>query len=800
MEKDDLLDSFLKAEWIDFEEKKEDAIKKDEVLNKEENTEEEKPSKSSKDLLDELFPVEKNGNENANEEDDDEYEKLWFEDEWDYEAMKNFWALDKENEEQEDEYEKEDDIKWNFWDEDDIFWDEDWDEDWENDDLENEDWEDEWDWFLDDEKEKEEEERKLKSEIEKEESQKAWRSYKEKLTEWYIEEREKRLLTDASNVVKKRETVKYSLDEIWKWETKPSDRILMTNWRGYHALARLVNMVIKDNVDVFSKKDIYSDSYKDIKYENFRQDKIKMKKMPYSCYIDFWNISIRDFSEINLDDAKELLVSSLYEDQEIEEMGQTPDKFVKSAFFWKNKLFVLNNVGASYKKYTEITEAMIDRWDYNQILLWYDILDNKLLFSKIKDLIHYQAFGSSGAGKTETLKNIVLQYLAKNNCEVMVIDKGTDFDKFFQQAARISYKSSVESLNVSDVISFFTYVSINFSLRIKMFWVIKDLEQFNEMRELEWKPKMNYMLIVIDEFKVLRENLRSSGIEDFFLEQLSALVSKCRSFGIYVMIATQAPNAADGIPKVLQNNLQVRFTGKTDNTKLIGYLKNDAEAKFILQKNIIHHWDFILTTDNFETVVRWYYDLNDSLTDLISDWYVLGRWEEQKQELEMAWGSSRYSIALMDQYNLEFIEKTGCPLIMTDRFEEFGINLDKVMAIKGVTRLAVIVIINFLIDWVEDTINTLTNTNITPTTFNITNVINIAKVKEENSALLFIFILIDNIFKNHLADGIKTIKFGKSDLKGINWDDGSTEALDVLLLNIKETVLFYLNKMIGNIQ
>ena len=122
----------------------------------------------------------------------------------------------------------------------------------------------------------------------------------------------------------------------------------------------------------------------------------------------------------------------------------------------------------------------------------------------------------------------------------------------------------------------------------------------------------------------------------------------------------------------------------------------------------------------------------------------------------------------MDQYNLEFIEKTGCPLIMTDRFEEFGINLDKVMAIKGVTRLAVIVIINFLIDWVEDTINTLTNTNITPTTFNITNVINIAKVKEENSALLFIFILIDNIFKNHLADGIKTIKFGKSDLKGIS--------------------------------
>jgi hypothetical protein len=46
------------------------------VLNKEENTEEEKPSKSSKDLLDELFPVEKNGNENTNDAEDDEYEKL----------------------------------------------------------------------------------------------------------------------------------------------------------------------------------------------------------------------------------------------------------------------------------------------------------------------------------------------------------------------------------------------------------------------------------------------------------------------------------------------------------------------------------------------------------------------------------------------------------------------------------------------------------------------------------------------------------------------------------------------------
>jgi hypothetical protein len=95
------------------------------------------------------------------------------------------------------------------------------------------------------------------------------------------------------------------------------------------------------------------------------------------------------------------------------------------------------------------------------------------------------------------------------------------------------------------------------------------------------------MLIVIDEFFVLRENLKAAKVEEFFLSQLSNVVSKARSYGIYVMLATQSPNT-DGIPSNLQNNLQVKFTGKTQQAQNIRYFKNDADARPIAAKNAIY--------------------------------------------------------------------------------------------------------------------------------------------------------------------------------------------------------------------
>jgi hypothetical protein len=41
---------------------------------------------------------------------------------------------------------------------------------------------------------------------------------------------------------------------------------------------------------------------------------------------------------------------------------------------------------------------------------------------------------------------------------------------------------------------------------------------------------MGYMLFVIDEFLVLRGNLKQKNCEDFFLAQLANIVAKARSY------------------------------------------------------------------------------------------------------------------------------------------------------------------------------------------------------------------------------------------------------------------------------
>jgi hypothetical protein len=83
---------------------------------------------------------------------------------------------------------------------------------------------------------------------------------------------------------------------------------------------------------------------------------------------------------------------------------------------------------------------------------------------------------------------------------------------------------------------------------------------------------------------------------------------------------------------------------------------------------------------------------------------------------------------------------------------KYGINLDKIERIEGITKISVIVLINFIIDWLEKTASTLKETNITPVPFNIDNVIDIANKKKENAALSFVFILIKQLYANHLND------------------------------------------------
>jgi hypothetical protein len=117
--------------------------------------------------------------------------------------------------------------------------------------------------------------------------------------------------------------------------------------------------------------------------------------------------------------------------------------------------------------------------------LGYDVLNNKPMFQKIPKLIHYQVIGGTGSGKSVTMMGAILQYLAKNNTEALIIEKGTDFINLHAKAKKLIFRHQVDLISFEDMIAVFTYLAINISLRSKMLGKCANIEEYNKLREKE---------------------------------------------------------------------------------------------------------------------------------------------------------------------------------------------------------------------------------------------------------------------------------------------------------------------------
>lgn len=672
------------------------------------------------------------------------------------------------------------------------------DEEYEEDDEAEEDFEEGQENEQDNEQEeKEEEDRKLKKIIEEEERQNigdlstiVW------LTEWYITKAEADYQYNATNKVPVRPNTWYDITKHLTNQKKKNPKPLMTQdmARNYASLKKLLNMLTREDVDMFSKKKIESDEFKNMKLTDFRTVDIRMKKLPFACAIDCNSLSLKDYRDIDKAECANLLIDVLYTDEEQREKGIKK----KTEFFRRWWLYVLIKNAVPDDHYYDLTTKMIDNWDYSTILLGYDVLNNKPMFQKIPKLIHYQVIGGTGSGKSVTMMGAILQYLAKNNTEALIIEKGTDFINLHAKAKKLIFRHQVDLISFEDMIAVFTYLAINISLRSKMLGKCANIEEYNKLREKEWKSKMGYMLFVIDEFLVLRGNLKQKNCEDFFLAQLANIVAKARSYGIYLMLITQWPTT-EQIPTIIQNNLMVKLTAATDQASSIKYFKNSADSRQISLSKSITLWDFIISMDEGETINRSYFDTNNCIDKLIENNYLLWRTVDEQTDIEAAGWPSQYSTKMLNQKIFDMIWAIGCNLTSTERFAKYGIRLEQIEAIDNIQRIAVIVLINFLLDWFESTADTLRDTNITPTVFNIKTTIDLAVGRPENEALKFVFVLIQNLFDNHIKDGIKNIKFSKADMKGISGDDASSEGLDTFISHIIETIIFYVQKMLQHI-
>jgi len=618
-----------------------------------ENSEEENDLDDFFEMLDsDVFnweELEKEKNENdSNEEDDD-----WLDFDEDSEDEKN------KEKKIEDSYE-DDEVKNN----------EENGED--NDDDEDEEIEEE-DYFLDD--DEEDEEKEEKGGIEEEDS-----VYKEKK----IDQNKGEIIdwsTFLSNLNKTKKVVENYINYFDEEELDKRS-----------ALVNFFNEISSNRYEFLTQTAAYD--LKDYYLEDLNLDKVNIIKFPFWVKVDLWKISINEewYDEKVVNSS--LAIATWMKPSE-----------VKSWFLYKWNYYLLNK--KFFSSYDDqyfiklLTKLNWYHW-YNDdltIVLWYDLLQRKLLFSDYPTLRHYLVLWTTWSWKTVFMISIVIQYLIKHNVEMLFVEKWADLNNFYKMVWDwFFYKNNVFSINVEWIYALFIYLTLELKRRERLFrkQKVSDIFQYND--SVEEKDKLKFILFVIDEFSVLRETLKSMSKEadEVFIATLTKLLRVFRSFWIYTMIATQDA-LTDSVPTQIQNNL---------NTKAIWFLQWASRYNWIWDLDLkreswkwtFKKWDFIIQSEDFTTtVVRWFYLPDKDINYLIKMWYLEWKKEEELEQISKMWVEN-YSEYVLWQKIEKLLIELNIDIFKTEKFPAYWVNMQKFNQLLITNKVAITILFNLIIN------------------------------------------------------------------------------------------------------
>ncbi len=824
---DDNLEFNDEDDNIDFDDEEEQEDWWDDLDFDDEN--EEQNESESDDELDDLdFDDEDNNEEEQNEsEEQEENESYWW---WFFDEDEEEWNESESDEDDDLNFDDDEDTEeqedWDDLDFEDEEWEEQEDEEWwefEYDEEEQDEWEeqedeDNWRWFFDDDNEEQEDEWNNdffwnddndEEEQEDDNHYDKWEWFMTKIWfwkhNWWWLSDDARRNSDWSSFNPK--------NPEFNWWKKINDRVHVdTNkliimekqnvWK-YNLFARIFNSLSRERWEIFSKQKIQSDDYKNLRLENFREIDVTMKKYPHSMYIDLSWLNLYDITkEVNETELAQFMFEfwwwPLFEKKWF--------NWIKAQFFWKWRFYLLFNDFLNEEDYYKITTQFVDNWDYESILVWYDLLSNRYVFSTIEELRHWSVVWTSWSWKTVWLISFTTQYLMKNNTDVIFIEKWTDLDNYLRKCERMIYKSNVEDLRYEHIISIFTYLNMELSRRKNIFSSMKTpvnkIQEYNKVARQEWKPFMKYMLLIIDEFSRLRDTLwnESKKSEEFFLLQLKSLIQVARSYWIFCMLATQNPTSEWWVPSNIQLNLSTKVLWLAEWASSIKYLTHSDERAVARQWKI-RNWDFLFNSEwqQWMTITR-LFKVDWLLDRLIEEWYIVPKTEEEQQKV---WDSvDNYSNNHMNELIEELMKQNkDVTLLQTDSFRWYWIDTQWLDKISWIRRIAIILIINLLFQWYEDEVcKKIRETNLNPADFNLDQAIDRTLDIEKYQQLWFIFVLVESIYYKYLDQVIKTKKISKSEInKAKNWEDSSTESIEMYIAWIQENIVYNVNEMINRL-
>lgn len=217
-------------------------------------------------------------------------------------------------------------------------------------------------------------------------------------------------------------------------------------------------------------------------------------------------------------------------------------------------------------------------WNYSYMdkednLLVLGINDRGIVKKDLAVYPHILIAGSTSSGKSTLLKEILLQFIAKEYLLYIGDFKGIDFTNPFWK------KNSYMIYNPNEIIGVCEIIEGHIDCRKKLF---KEMNCDNIEKYIKITgEKLPRIIFAIDE---ISEVLDKQGVTkerkeqiNFIESHLSTLARQSRAYGVHLILATQRPSA-DILAGEIKGNIDLRICGKTPDPQLSQIILGNTEA------------------------------------------------------------------------------------------------------------------------------------------------------------------------------------------------------------------------------
>jgi S-DNA-T family DNA segregation ATPase FtsK/SpoIIIE len=175
------------------------------------------------------------------------------------------------------------------------------------------------------------------------------------------------------------------------------------------------------------------------------------------------------------------------------------------------------------------------------IIIGYDKKDNLFTCDLSEGEPHMLIGGETGSGKSTTLRAIITNLILMSDVKLHLVDlkMGAEFNVFANSSKVINFGRTIKEAD-----SILNELCIEVDRRYNLFFQkdVKDIKEYNKKFP---RKKMDYQMLIIDEFA----DLQGRGNSILLIENLGR---KARACGIHMILATQRPDH-----KVLTGSIKV---------------------------------------------------------------------------------------------------------------------------------------------------------------------------------------------------------------------------------------------------